>query len=149
MGWVAARDQLVTILEGTTVPTKKRDSGNAFHYEPQASRTNPPTTRGFFFEVPAITTIRLIRNGGTWESAECSIAMAYAIDLEPAARLEVMMRDRAEIVARLLSPSNWAQSTSTIIKVAHSGEDDLLPTVFEDVPGAVLMVMRARVQFSS
>lgn len=149
MAWPEARSRLVTIIEGTTVPTKMGGGGAQFHYEATASRQVPPTTRGFWFDIEATHTRRLIRAGGTWEVARLQVLMAYSVDLHPERRLELMLRDRAEISARLLSSAQWGQPSSTIEKIAHGGEDALLPTDFEDAPGVKIMKMNTTVEYTS
>lgn len=149
MGWVEARNQIVTIVEGTTLSTKKRGLGSFIRYKAEASALTLPDSRCFWFEVESATTIRMIRNGGTWESVELDLVICYRADLEPAEMLEAMLLDRAALSPRFLDGTQWNRPTSTILKIAHSGEDNLMPTTFERVEGATLMRARVRVEYTN
>lgn len=133
MGWSEAHTQLVSIVEGTTVTTKKQGAGDKFRHQPASSADLPAATRGFRFEVVSVSTRQLIRLGGSWEVAEVDLVIDYEDSLTPTEMDKVQMADRAAVLVRLLAGRTmWgSQATTTIIKVGHNGNELIAPTRFE------------------
>lgn len=152
MGWVEARDQVITIIEGTTPPTSRLGNTQRFTYSASASEDGTlPHSRVFWFELVASETKRIIRGGGTWERVDLDIVTAYRLAGESnlGAVQEAMCLDRPAITQRLLLPANWNQPDSTLQLIGHDGSEGLMKTTFSKVEGARLMRMRARVEFES
>lgn len=107
-GWVAARDQLISIIEGTTPATTARGVASTFKHFPDANRDLLPGVRGFWLE---FSTLRFI--GPLTPSlprrtrADLSILFVYDADDDVAALYEVIARDHLALSTRLLNPALW------------------------------------------
>lgn len=117
MSWPLVRDQLASIVEGTTPLTKKRGLPAKFKHQVEAREDGMlPDSRGFWFEVrgsamngkqSTISPPRRFR-------ANVDLVVAYREDVDETLLAEAIMLDHQALCARLPDGSLWGRPASTI-----------------------------------
>lgn len=147
MGWVAARDQLVTIIEETTGLSQKGGLPRSLKHYQDGTPEGGLDSRAFFFELIQAADRRLLRSAGaTWTTASIDLVVVYREDINPAALLEAQLGDYRAIAVRMLNDVNWGRPSSTITRIGD-GEQLLVATI-ERVEGGSLMRVRIPIDFT-
>lgn len=147
MGWIAARDQLVNIVEGTSPTTKTRGLPGTFKHYADASIEEGPDSRAFWFSIKSMGMKGHITAGlPRWLRYEVDLVTVYRLDSDPTALFEAVALDHLAITTRLFNPSLWGQPTSTIESLAL-GRDLIGEAEIEEVDGALVVSTRLTVEF--
>jgi hypothetical protein len=146
MGYIEARDQIVSIVQGVAayddsnnVWQMRRAGVYLFKHFPDASEKKLPKSRGFWCraEQRSINTpITAVLPGRS--RFGLVVTVAYHTSSDPSVDDENIAFDYRVIASALLLASNWNRPTSTIVSVS-AGEDVLLPATIEPVVGARLL----------
>jgi len=139
MSWQLARDQIISIIEGTTPRSKARGYPAAFKYRGASDAERLPQERGFWIEYESGHMVGpMSPTFATWLRAQVVISVRYGTDLEVATLQNIMMEDYSDIMVRIANPANWNRPTSTIV-AANLGTAEIMPFKIEKVDGATLL----------
>lgn len=140
MTWASVRAQLVTIVEGTTVPAKTRGKSPAFKYAPDANDVALPFTRGFWVSLSSMSVRGPTPIGFAYRQRDMvELSVVYHRDFSPRDLDDCIAADYREITKRLANPSTWGRPTSTIIALSESASDDQFVSSIDDVDGARIL----------
>ena len=127
MAWAECRDQLVSIVEGTTPTLTKRGLPGSFKHVVNASADGfTPSARAFWFTIDNMlmkgqVTLTLPR----WFRYSIALNVVYPVDVDPTLMFEAIASDHAALAARLPDVSLWGQATSTL-EGLFLGADEIL-----------------------
>lgn len=149
MAWTDARDQIVSIIEGTTPTTKKRGLPGSFRHVAEASEDAIPDARSFWIVITKMSMKgHLSALLPRWFVYDVDLVVAYPDDTDPTLLFEAIAADHAAVMARLPDSSLWGQPTSTIESL-YLGRDPVGETDIEDVDGFVLVTFHLTATFRS
>ena len=149
MAWTQCRDQIVSIIEGTTPTVTRRGLAPTFkHVENASSDGFVPQGRAFWIVLREMmmkgqVTIALPR----WFRYGIDLVVAYPADVDPTLMFEVIAADHAAIAARLPDQALWGQPTSTIEGLFLGAEELLRAEVEATDEGVVLVTYSMTAEF--
>lgn len=127
MAWVECRDQLVSIVEGTTPTMTKRGLPGSFKHVVNASVDGfTPSARAFWFTIDTMlmkgqVTLTLPR----WYRYGINLNIVYPADVDPTLMFEAIASDHSALATRLPDTSLWGGTSSTI-EGLFLGADEIL-----------------------
>lgn len=136
MAWTDCRDQIVSIVEGTTPTTQKRGMPSAFKHVVEANADGwKPGARSFWLQIRSMAmkgqvTLALPR----WFRYEIDLLIVYPVDVDPTIMFEIIAADHAALAARLPDQALWGQPSSTI-EGLYLGRDEVLDAEIETDEG--------------
>lgn len=148
MGWVEARDQIATIIAGTTPTTVKRGLPPKFKHQVEGREDGTLGARGF------VIFIREMGHVGQTFAAlqrksryECDIVIEYPNDIDETLLMEAIALDHEAIADRLPQGSLWNRPTSTIESLFLG--DKVIVRASVDVPdqGPVRVAYHLTIEF--
>lgn len=147
MAWKDVQAQLVTVVIAATPTRKRNDLGATFKHVTDATETDIPSSRCFWFELESEWMVGPLTPGlPTRKRAVVRFFMAYLSEAKRAELFEDASDDHTVVTSKLLDASLWDRPTSTIMGVVLGG-DQLARASYDDVDGALLMSMPLEIEF--
>lgn len=141
MAWAECRDQLVSIVEGTTPTVMKRGLPGSFKHVVNASADGfTPSARAFWFTIETMlmkgqVTLTLPR----WFRYGIGLNIVYPLDVDPTLMFEAIAADHSALAARLPDVSLWGGTASTI-EGLFLGADEILQADIDITDEGVALV---------